>query len=398
MKVFPVTLLLALGLPAFAADTPSKRGLGFFGFGSPPTDQISGELFPQGESPAPAAAAPSSDGIFRGGQPQKVEPVSYVIENGRRVERPVPASLKKPEAPQTPQAPLQPLSTPAKPIVAAPAPTAAPVAAPVETAAPTEKKRGSWFGFGKRDDSESGENPVLTPVPAAAPLLGATPVTPEPKPASKPKPAPAVIPAKPVEPIQPSPVATPTLSNETPNFANVKEEKGEKFGWIPFIGRKKDEEAPAPVAAPMPAATPVATETVASTPTAKPAAPEAAPAAKPGEKPAAPQVATYEIRRDESKPMEEEKKEKSDRDGGILTPITKIRPPKKEIDLTGAETIIDNGQIVNEQDTLAAAVQTDSTAPRQAPQVVNGVKTYSSWNDVDARSSSAADKIISRIR
>jgi hypothetical protein len=108
-------------------------------------------------------------------------------------------------------------------------------------------------------------------------------------------------------------------------------------------------------------------------------------------------VATFEIRRDESKPVEPEKKEKFDLDGSLLNPIAKIRP-KKDIDLTGAETIIQNGEIVAGSDPLAAAVQTDTTAPRQAPQVVNGVKTYSSWNDVDARSASAADKIISRIR
>jgi hypothetical protein len=213
------------------------------------------------------------DGIFRGGQPQKVEPVSYVIENGRRIERPAPAPLKKPE----PAAPIQPLSspTPSKPIVtapapAAPAPAAVPVAAPVDTAA-TEKKRGPWFGFGKRDEAAEPSNPVLTPIPAAAPLLGATPVAAEPapsaKPVSKPKPAPAPAPiaSKPVEKTAPSPVAAPTLSGDTPDFANVKEEKGEKFGWIPFLGRKKDEEVPA-VPAAMQAATPVPSDTVAAVP------------------------------------------------------------------------------------------------------------------------------------
>ena len=445
MRELPVALLLALGLPALAADTPSKRGSGFFGFGAPPAEQISADLFPQAETPAAASGsgASSADGIFRGGQPQKVEPVSYVIENGRRVERPAPASVKKPE----PAAPLQPLSfpPPAKPIVTAPAPAAVPTAAPVATpadptapfeTAPSEKKRGSWFGFGKRDEAAAAEKPVLTPVPAAAPIPGATPVpdepVPSPKPASKPKPLPAPVAAKPVETTAPSPVAASTrsgvtrsgvtlsgapLSGETPDFANVKEEKGEKFGWIPFLGRKKEETAPDTPA--IPAATPVPADTMAAAtvPAAKPvektmektapkpAAPspgkpvatETTPAAKPGDKPAAPEVATFEIRRDESKPVEPEKKEKFDLDGSLLNPIAKIRP-KKEIDLTGAETIIQNGEIVAGSDPLAAAVQTDTTAPRQAPQVVNGVKTYSSWNDVDARSASAAEKIISRIR
>jgi hypothetical protein len=39
-----------------------------------------------------------------------------------------------------------------------------------------------------------------------------------------------------------------------------------------------------------------------------------------------------------------------------------------------------------------------SSGPRQAPQVVNGVKTYTSWDDVNANSSSAADRIIGRMR
>lgn len=407
MKISLIALVFAVGLPALAADTPSKRGLGFFGFGAPPTDQISGSLFPQeGPTAAPPAATSSSDGIFRSGQPQKVEPTSYVIENGQRIERPIPASMKK----KDPPAPIQPLSTPAKPVIATPTASNLPAAVPLEEPPSSPKKHGSWFGFGKRGESSGAENPVLTAVPAAAPLLSATPVAREPKPTPKAERAPVSakpITAKPAEVTQPSPVAQSTRSGETPDFARGKEEKGDKFGWIPFLGRKKDEEAPA-LALPLPTATPVPTQTVAASPgpapkptekpAEKPATSQGTPSAKPDAKPAAGQVATFEIRRDESKPLEPEKKEKSGRDGGILTPITKIRPPKKEIDLTGAETIIANGQIVGETDTLANAVQSDTSAPRQAPQVVNGVKTYSSWNDVDARSSSAADKIISRIR
>jgi hypothetical protein len=37
-------------------------------------------------------------------------------------------------------------------------------------------------------------------------------------------------------------------------------------------------------------------------------------------------------------------------------------------------------------------------APRQAPQVVNGVKTYASWDDVGALTNSAADRLIGGIR
>ena len=426
MKESAIALLLALCLPALADETPSKRGLGFFGFGAPPSDQISADLFPQREAAASAPGASPSDGIFRGGQPKAVEPVSYVIENGRRVERPVPASLKKTE----PTAPVQPPSLPTptapKPFFTAPS-ASAPGTAVVEPSNPisatpipsAEKKRAPWFGLGKRDELDAPENPIVPPLPAASPLPGAPPVASVPPPPAKPetkpetKPVPPPVAAKPSQSPLPALVAA-SESAETPDFANVKEEKGGKFGWLPFVGRKKE-------IVPIPAlpegalvAAPIAPEKVGSAPAPKPsspasnptgatagesaATPSAPPTVKSGDKPAAPEVATFEIRRDESKPIEPDKKEKSDRDGSLLNPIAKIRPPKKEIDLTGAETIIQDGVIVGGTDPLAAAVQTDTTAPRQAPQVVNGVKTYSSWNDIDARSSSAADKIISRIR
>ena len=206
--------------------------------------------------------------------------------------------------------------------------------------------------------------------------------------------------ANPVAALKPAPVAapvaTPTVSEtaETPVFAGVKEEK---FGWLPFRNRKKAE-APAPmVATRIPSATPVSNEAAPAAPaTTAPAS--SSPAAG---KPASPEVASFEIRRDDSKPVDpkKEKAEKSDREGGILSPIAKIRPPKKEIDMTGAETIIQDGEIVGEAGTsIAAAPESKPASSPQAPQVVNGVKTYSSWGDVNARSSSAADKIIGNIR
>jgi hypothetical protein len=423
MKELPVSLLLALGLPALAADPPSKRGLGFFGFGAPPADQISSDLFPQSETPPASGPAMSSpDGIFRGGQPQSVEPVSYVIENGRRIERPVQASLKKPGPPAPAQPPSLPAPAAPKPMATAPSvsPPNSPVADPaLPNPAVADKKRAPWFGFGKRDEPDATENPAVPPVPAATPVPVAPPASSTPALVAKPDTRPAPVPAKPLENPLPS-LSTPSQNAETPDFANVKDEKDEKdekggkFGWIPFVGRKKDI-VPIPA---LPEGALVAAPIAAGKPgpglVPKPAAPAPKPAesktggsaaagagsptVKPGDTPASPEVATFEIRRDESKPVEPEKKEKPDRDGGLLNPIAKIRPPRKEIDLTGAETIIQDGVIVGGTDPLSAAVQTDTTAPRQAPQVVNGVKTYSSWNDVDARSASAAEKIISRIR
>lgn len=398
MRILLLSLITALTFTAVAADPPSKRGGGFFGFGAPPAEQISAGLFPEtgagtGATPGLSSsatrqreAAPSADGIFRSGEPQQVAPVSYVIENGRRVERPVTATPPTQVAApiEKPVLALQPLSAPASdPVLAA-------------TNQGAEKKRG-FLGFGKKEHDVTDPNPVVTPLPAAAPLIAATPLASPAPPVAKP--APVATPAPAAKPEAPATVDTPAATNvkvDTPTFAGVKPEK-EKSSWIPFLGRKKNEgTTPAPVAPAPVVATPAAPE-MASTPS--PAANTPASAA---EKPAANEVATYEIRRDDSKPAETKKEEKDDREGGILTPITKIRPPRKEIDLTGAETIIANGEIVKESSTSLTAVAPAPVAatsgPRQAPQVVNGVKTYTSWDDVNANSSSAADRIIGRMR
>jgi hypothetical protein len=407
MRILLLSLTTALAFPAMAADPPSKRGGGFFGFGAPPAEQISAGLFPEAGSGQTAStglsstatrqrsAAPSSDGIFRSGEPQQVAPVSYVIENGRRVERPVAAAPAAPLASTTaPVAP--PLEKPALAVQTLSSPTPAPVLAATNQGA--EKKRG-FLGFGKKDSGDADSNPVVTPVPAAAPLIAATPVAaPAPAPAAV-KPGPVAKPTPVAKPEAPATVDTPASNQvkvDTPTFAGVKPEK-EKSSWIPFLGRKKNEESTAaPVASPPVVATPTAPAMTASP---VPATASPAPAA---EKPAANEVATFEIRRDDSKPSEPKKEEKADREGGLLAPISKIRPPRKEIDLTGAETIISNGEIVKEAApaaaTVAATPGTSPVGPRQAPQVVNGVKTYTSWDDVNARSTSAADRIIGGIR
>lgn len=401
MRILLLSLITTLAFPATAADPPSKRGGGFFGFGAPPAEQISAGLFPEsggGPSAMPGLSssetrqrevASSSDGIFRSGEPQQVAPVSYVIENGRRIERPV-AAAPAPQAPAPVAAPVE------KPILAM-QPLSAPASDPILAATNqgAEKKRG-FLGLGKKDHDTGNPDPVVTPVPAAAPLMAATPVASPAPPVSKPVPVAKPSPVAKTE--SPATVDTPAATNvnvDTPTFAGVKPEK-EKSSWIPFLGRKKTEETPAaPVASAPVVATPTA-PAMAATPA--PAANTPAPAA---EKPATNEVATFEIRRDDSKPSEPKKEEKTDREGGILTPITKIRPPRKEIDLTGAETIIANGEIVKETSTpmpTVAAPAAPTSGPRQAPQVVNGVKTYTSWDDVNASSSSAADRIIGRMR
>ncbi|MEM6916292.1 MAG: hypothetical protein AAF491_06955, partial [Verrucomicrobiota bacterium] len=93
---------------------------------------------------------------------------------------------------------------------------------------------------------------------------------------------------------------------------------------------------------------------------------------------------------------------KPDREGFRLTnPLAKIRgnKPQKTIDLTGAETIIQNGEIVATADDIVESNRVSlDDGVREPPRVVDGVTTYSSWDDVNARSVSAADKILGQMR
>lgn len=398
-RLLLLATLLSVTL-SHAADPPTKRTGGFFNFGSQKSEQISAGLFPERGSAAESsntfvtssanATAPSSGAggseIFRTGQPRPVDAVSYVIQNGRKVERPVDAAA--------------PLAAPA------PAPVAqalAPIeSSGVELASGESRKKGGLFAFGRRGESTD-ENEVVTPVPVEG---GFAP--PRAAPAATPAPAPIVAaPAVPATPVTP---AVPVIETaETPTFAGVEKEKGEKFGWIPFMGRKKQDAEPA-MAAPTPAivaaAEPVSVgaPTVAAPTGAAPAPAKPAPAtpAKPAAATTASTTApttTFEVPRDESKKEEKKDVKPGSSGGGLLSPITNIRVPRKEIDFTAAETIIQDGEIVAGTETSFDTVpEPSSTGQRQAPQVVNGVKTYTSWDDVTARSSSAADKIIGSMR
>ncbi len=352
MKPLLLTALVLLPFAADAADTPSRWG-GMFGFGSSKQkgEQISSDLFPAGTqsaSPTPPVASPvtttTDESIFRGGEPQKVEPVSYAIENGQKVEKEV------------------------------------------------EKKKSSIFSFGKRDESGAAENQVLAPVPTATPAttIPATPIV------AVPNQVP--VQATPTAVLTDSPTPIPTAAPVAPPAAG--EAKESRFGWIPFLSKKK-EEAPVPAFAnttPAPAAPMVASEI--SPPAATPAATTPPAAVKETAKPAAPAggtgVASFEVPK---KTGQEVEKPKPEGGGGLLAPIAKIRPPKKEIDLTNAETIIQNGEIVAPTESNFETAPTPATSTeRRPPAVVNGVKTYSSWDDVEGRSTSAADRIINQIR
>ena len=93
---------------------------------------------------------------------------------------------------------------------------------------------------------------------------------------------------------------------------------------------------------------------------------------------------------------------KPEKDGfRLANPIAAIRNRKedKPVDLTGAETIISNGQIVGEIEDIDESNRVETgEGVRQPPRDIDGVTTYSSWDDVNARSVSAADKILNQIR
>ncbi len=312
------TLLVSFFLTS--ADAQVKRGGGLFGFGGNDDEQISSDLFPapaNGETP-----------IFRGGEPEPIEEVSYVIENGEKIEKEV------------------------------------------------DSKRKGFLSFGKKADK------------AAEDVIEAVPAVPAP---SYPDPTAATI-------ATPAPPAAPTVIETTVAETNdlvmeavnepVEEVKKKSGGLFSLFGKKSDDIPDAP--------TFIENETGEMVNEVTTTVAEANPYQAP-ETPAA--TAVTEVAADpvpQFAGMEEEK------DGFSLpNPLAKIRNQKEEktIDLTGAETIIQNGEIVGESEDIVESNKVEmSTGDRQPPRMVNGVKTYSSWDDVDARSVSAADKILNQMR
>ena len=334
-KILPTVLIIALTSPCIS-DAQVKKSGGLFGFNRD-QEQISSELFPTEmttetasqrssapvtSAPAPPSQAPSgSDGIFRGGSPSLVEPVSYTIEEGRKVQK--------------------------------------------------SNKKTSFFGFGKKDEAEESD-PIVTPVPLSTPYFSTTaePVVSKTAPLAIPqvKPVPVMIDEKKEE------VAA-EIAAETPSF-KTEEKESKSGGFFSFFNRKKPEPV---IAAP---AVPVAETTSGAV----------APVVDSGEN-------VFEVPSMPGRVSEPEKEKKSIA-GTLLSPVSKIRPPKKELDFTGAETIIADGKIVSDsgQSLADRVVTTQGDGVKDPPKMVNGVKTYSSWEDVEGSSVSAADKIISQIR
>lgn len=352
MKAIPLAILALAALLATPAHAQVKRG-GFFGFGNKNSEQISSGLFPDGSTYADQQGQPapsSNENIFRQGEPEDVEAVSYVIENGEKVKREIPAKVEEEES----------------------------------------RKKG-FFSFGKKDEAAADE--ALEPVPSYP---------------DSSEPAPRMAASN------PGPVDTSDAPLEQSDAIQARPVE-EKSGFFSFF--KKGEKVPEP--APVADTTPVVAETTVAETTAPRSAPNPQPAPRSTPEPSvAPAPAPAEAPADsapvpafagvEEEEMPSDKKEKKGLAmpslasiPSIPNPIPKIRPPKKEkpVDMTGAETIIADGEIVQEEeDIVDTNIVATGTGQREPPRVVNGVTTYSSWDDVEARSVSAADKILNSIR
>lgn len=353
--ILPTALIIALTSPC-VSDAQVKKSGGFFGFNRN-EEQISSGLFPNEittqpaaqtsvepstSAPAPPPETSSHEGIFRGGSPSPVAPVSYTIEDGQKVKK---GSNKS-------------------------------------------GRKSSFFGFGKKDAPEESDSPIVTPVPAQSPYVSPTadPVVTVPV-VTVPAAIPATVAAPAVEWSAPAPLIAENKKEEvvanvpadTPTF-KTEEKAAKSGGFFSFFSRKKSEPVAAiPTVSPPVAAVATATDSVVET---------ANSAENIFEVPSMPNS------------ISEPKKEKKSIAGTLLSPVSKIRPLKKELDFTGAETIISDGEIVNDdgQSLASRIVTTQGDGKKDPPKIINGVKTYTSWDDVEGSTVSAADKIIRQIR
>lgn len=383
---YALALTLVLPLSDGMAD-PKKNDI--FGFGRK-RNEISNALFPGGNEPGsgPAASAEKpkverdSDTIFRGGKPKKLESAAYTIKDGEKIEKPIPEARGK--------GPLFSMfrkgSSGEGPLTSATSATSAPVAQ--ET--PRPNRILPPIPSRKEKEKELVESaPGTTTSPAEASLASAE---------------------------SPDTATTSTEEAPAPAFTAVPMEKAEEKksdGLFSFFSREKKKVEPVTIAA-----TPVVEETaddvtdsdttprMVSNPstTASAAIPgtpsyeERAPT-KPAPEPA-PSGATDgngDVPTFVGAPTSENTKAK--KGFGIPNPIEALKPDPKPVSLVGAETIIENGEIVGEQeDIVESNIVKMGDDKKEPPRIVNGVKTYSSWDDVEGRNVSAADRIISQMR
>lgn len=336
MRIFLPTALLLTSLSAPLAEAQVKRGGGLFGFNKN-SEQISAGLFP---NDAPAAI-----------------PVSTTSQPTSTAPAPEPSSSSGGDAIFRNGSPQE---------VGEVSYTIEGADTAIETVAKPEKtkKRGSFFSFGKKSDPPPTQ-PVIDPVP---------PSTASPAPVQEASQqiestvSEAVTTAENASADAMETAGTVAAPPSIPTFEQpVKESKG---GFMSFFSRKKKDTADLPANS----ATPEMPNVVAT------------------------EDGVYEVTNPNQPTLTASNE--PDRNGGLL-PIGKNRGEKKSapIDMTGAETIIQNGEIVAPDDNgFTANVAPQGNGVKDPPKVINGVKTYSSWEDVEAAPVSAADKILKQIR
>jgi len=416
-----LTLLFMAGGDAMAQV---ERGGGLFSRNRN-TGQISAGLFPDDPTTPPTATrssretsssrSPSRRGgglsIFRSGRPEPVEATSYVIADGERI----PVEVE-PEARAS-----------AAPVATAPAQARAEEeASGIELAtddstASGPSRRLGFLTFGRR--SAENEAPPLVETIAAPPAPPS--VAPAPVPVVTTTSAPAAV-AQPIS-SDPSPAPEEARERRLPRlalpFGNRRSRGGETAPEIPDFSGTDSAPLVAEVVPPAASSTPATSAPARSSSrpaasgsrtsiTASPSAPAAEASSAPSES-AAPAAASSEGERPEfviNAPARSDLPSGSasgNERGGITipsipNPISAIRPsrPARDVDLSNAETIIQDGEIVQEGRGTPGAndVTAPSSASREAPRTVDGVTTYSSWDDVGGRSVSAADRILNQLR
>lgn len=352
MKVY-TTLCLLMSLYFAGASQAQVRKGGFFGFGLGDKSELSSGLFPNNSSeeddplPSPEEATepsnktPAGFKIFKSGKPNKVNDVSYVIEDGERVE--------------------------------------------TDNEGNVNKKNRGLFSFGKKRTLKATDENIEPTPGATAPVAYQTPAVSE-----------AIKPMSPPEELL-----------ESTN----KKGRGMKGGFFGLFGgmNRSGVSTVSPttpvgrikVSQPEPSTEPTAvTETqVSAAPSTRGVTPiPTANFTKPSLSPVAVGNETAEVEGDTIA--------KEGKRGAkfLITPIKKLKAVTKKspsVDLTAAETIIENGEIVAPSSINAvdeATEDLETNMPRQAPQVINGATTYSSWDDVKGTTSSAVDKILRQMR
>ncbi len=339
MKRSPIyALFLILILVATDGQAQEKKN-DVFGFGRK-RNRISNTLFPGGTDAGtrPAPAQPKverdSETIFRGGKPKKVESAAYLIKDGEKIEQPMPAPKTK-----TSLFSKFRKNTPANPLSTA-----------TDASVVEEKEKPSR---------------VLATIPSKKEKerVETTPVV-----------------SDPVEALSDAPA----ISSPEPAFTAAPMEEKKSGGLLSFFSRGKKKKEPV-VSDPVT----VATKVDASEGDSVPGITAPTVATTSSDIPDAPSFSN-------SAPTEEKDSKKG---LSIPNPISKIKKEPKPVSMEGAETIIENGEIVKEEKDIVESniVKTDA-GEKKPPRVVDGVKTYNSWEDVEARSVSAADRIISQMR